>query len=96
MEYTVLIGFATGVISFVIGYLTFMRNRDKDTRSDAHRDAVLGAKLDMVVSGVETIKVDLKTSDKRITELSEHLIRTDESVKQAHKRLDKIEDRIEV
>ena len=96
MEFTVLVGFATGVISFVIGYLTFMKNRDKDNRSDAHRDAVLEAKMDMVVSGVETIKLDIKSSDKRITELSEHLIRTDESVKHAHKRLDKIEDKLEV
>lgn len=95
MELTVTIGFITGVITFFIGYLTFMRNRDKDTRSDAQRDAVLETKIDMIAVGVETIKVDLKASDKRITELSEHVIRTDESVKQAHRRIDKIEDKIE-
>lgn len=95
MELTVTIGFITGVITFFIGYLTFMRNRDKDTRTDAQRDAVLETKIDMIAVGVETIKVDLKASDKRITELSEHVIRTDESVKQAHKRIDKIEDKIE-
>lgn len=95
MEMTVTIGFITGVITFFIGYLTFMRNRDKDTRSDAQRDAVLETKIDMIAVGVETIKVDLKASDKRITELSEHVIRTDESVKQAHRRIDKIEDKIE-
>ena len=95
MELTVTIGFITGVVTFFIGYLTFMKNRDKDTRSDAQRDAVFETKLDMIAVNVETIKVDMKTSDKRISELSEHLIRTDESVKQAHKRIDKIEDKIE-
>ncbi|MFJ7982408.1 hypothetical protein ACIQ1D_19280 [Lysinibacillus xylanilyticus] len=95
MELTVTVGFITGIISFFIGYLAFMRNRDKDTRSDAQRDAVLETKLDMIAVGVETIKVDLKASDKRITELSEYVIRTDESVKQAHKRIDKIEVKIE-
>lgn len=95
MELTVAIGFITGVITFFIGYLTFMKNRDKDTRSDAQRDAIMETKLDMIVTGVDTIRFDLKDSNKRISEISEHLIRTDESVKQAHKRIDKIEDKIE-
>lgn len=92
---TVTIGFITGVITFFIGYLTFMRNRDKDTRSDAQRDAVFETKIDMIAVGVDTIKVDLRANEKRISEISEQLIRTDESAKQAHKRIDKIEDKFE-
>ena len=95
MDTTVTIGFITGVITFFIGYLTFMKNRDKDNRTDAHRDAKIETKIDMVITGVETIRLDLKDSNKRISEISEHLIRTDESVKQAHKRLDRIEEKIE-
>lgn len=92
---TISIGFMTGAVTFVIGYLTFMKNRDKDNRTDAKRDAILETKLDMIAVNVDTIKFDIKSSDKRITELSEHLIRTDESVKQAHKRIDKIEHKID-
>lgn len=95
MELTVTIGFITGVITFFIGYLTFMKNRDKDTRSDAQRDAKLETKLDMIAVNVETIKVDIKSNEKRISEISEQLIRTDESAKQAHRRIDKIEDKFE-
>lgn len=95
MELTVTIGFITGVITFFIGYLTFMKNRDKDTRTDAQRDAKLETKIDMIAIGVDTIKVDLRTNEKRISEISEQLIRTDESAKQAHRRIDKIEDKIE-
>lgn len=92
---TISIGFITGAVTFLIGYLTFMRNRDKDNRNDAHRDAKIETKIDMVITGVETIRLDLKDSNKRISEISEHLIRTDESVKQAHKRIDRIEEKIE-
>ena len=92
---TISIGFMTGAVTFIIGYLTFMKNRDKDTRAEAQRDAKLETKIDMIAVDINTIKFDIKTSDKRITELSEHLIRTDESVKQAHKRIDKIEEKIE-
>lgn len=95
MELTVTIGFLIGVITFFIGYLTFLKNRDKDTRSDAKRDATLETKIDMIAVGVDTIKVDMRANEKRISEISEQLIRTDESAKQAHRRIDKIEDKIE-
>ena len=92
---TITIGFITGVITFFIGYLTFMKNRDKDTRSDAHRDAMLEAKLDTIATGVDTIRLEQKDSNKSIAEIREHLVRTDERVKQITERVDKIEERIE-
>ncbi len=95
MDMTVTIGFLTGVITFFIGYLSFMRNRDKETRSDAHRDAKLETKLDMIATNIDIIRVEQKDSNKSIAEIREHLIRTDERVKQITERVDKIEERIE-
>ena len=94
MDTTVTIGFITGLITFFIGYLSFMKNRDKDTRIDAHRDAKIESKIDMVISGVDVIKQDLKESEKKISDINEHIIRTDESLKQGLKRLDRIEGKI--
>jgi len=79
---------ATGV---VLGLLTFNRNRDKDMRNDASESAVIRTKLDNISLGVDSIRVDFKTSEKRVTELSERMIRVEESSKQAHKRIDSIE-----
>ena len=93
---TISIGFVTGAVTFVIGYLTFMRNRDKDTRSDAHREAKLETKIDMIVSGVSDIRVELKDSNKRIAELSEYQIRADERLKQVTERVERIEEKIEI
>ena len=94
MELTVLIGFATGIITFFIGYLTFLKNRDKDTRLDARRDAVMESKLDVISQGVDTIKIDSKSSELKISQMHENYIRIEESLKQAHKRIDKIEEKI--
>lgn len=94
MEATVLIGFATGIITFFIGYLTFLKNRDKDTRLDARRDAVMESKLDVISQGVETFRIDSKSNELRVSQMHENYIRIEESLKQAHKRIDKIEEKI--
>lgn len=95
MDITVTIGFITGMVTFLIGYATFMKSRDKDNRSDAKRDAIIETKIDMIANNIDTIRLDQKDSNIRIGELSEHLIRTDERVKQAHERIDRMEEKFD-
>lgn len=83
------------VITFFIGYLSFMRSRDKDTIADAQREAILETKLNMIANGVNTMILDQKDITNRLTTLSEHAIRTDERVRQAHERIDKLEEKLE-
>ena len=49
-----------------------------------------GAKLDFINAGVESIRIDMKANEKSINNLSERMVRVEESSKQAHKRLDDI------
>ncbi|RUL56449.1 hypothetical protein [Lysinibacillus antri] len=83
-----LIGLVCTVLGALIGFLSFNRNRDKDVRNDASESAVIRTKLDAINSGVESIRIDIKAQEMRVTELSERVIRVEESSKQAHKRLD--------
>lgn len=85
------IGVLIAVGSFIISYLTLNRNRDKDVKNDASDSAVIRTKLDNINSGVESIRIDIKAQEMRVTGLSERVIRVEESSKQAHKRLDKME-----
>lgn len=78
------------VVGFLISFWGFVRSRDKEVKKEATETAVTNTKLDHIGSGVNSIQVDMKVSDRRITELSEQIIRTDESAKSAHKRIDKI------
>jgi septal ring factor EnvC (AmiA/AmiB activator) len=79
------------VAAVLIGILTFNRNRDKDVKSDASESAVIKTKLDNISSGIDSIRIDIKANEKRVSELSERVIRIEESSKQAHKRLDNFE-----
>jgi septal ring factor EnvC (AmiA/AmiB activator) len=85
------IGILCTIIGLLIGILTFNRNRDKDVKSDASKNAVIETKLDNISTGVASIQIDMKATEKRTSEISERLIRVEESTKQAHKRIDHIE-----
>ena len=85
------VGVIGALVGFIISYFGFMRNRDKDVKKDAANDAVISEKLNHIGSGVDSIRVDMKVSERRVTEISEQLIRTDEIAKSAHKRIDGIE-----
>ncbi|MEH7342773.1 hypothetical protein V7122_02615 [Bacillus sp. JJ1532] len=85
------IGLLCTLLGAVIGILTFSRNRDKDVRTDASESAVIKTKLDNINAGVESIRIDIKANEKQTLALSERVTRVEESSKQAHKRLDKIE-----
>lgn len=87
------IGVVCTIICLVIGFFTFSRNRDKDVKSDATENAVIWTKLDNIGSGVESIRVDMKVSERKQEEITERVIRVEESAKQAHKRLDGIKER---
>lgn len=88
MELTILIGLLSGLVGIIIGIATFSRNRDKDVKQDAARQAVMETKLDTISSGVLTIQVDLKAHEKKWDDMDTRLVRVEESSKSAHKRID--------
>ncbi|MFJ7681669.1 hypothetical protein [Peribacillus butanolivorans] len=93
---TTCIGLLCTVAGLIIGFFTFSRNRDKDVKGDATESAIIKTKLDNIGQSVDSIRIDFKASDQRWTALSETVIRIDESTKQAHKRIDKIENKGEI
>lgn len=84
------IGLACTLIGGLIGFLTFNRNRDKDVKNDASELAVIRTTLTNISSGVSSIQIDIKANERRTNELSERVIRVEESAKQAHKRIDEV------
>jgi peptidoglycan hydrolase CwlO-like protein len=80
----------------LIGFLTFNRNRDKDVRNDASKSAVIETELRNISLGIDSIRIDIKANERRVSELSERVIRVEESSKQAHKRIDHIENKGEM
>lgn len=75
----------------IVGYLTFQRNTKSDVKQDTRDSTSVAVKLDYISKGVDDIRLDIKSANREIDSLKEKYIRVDESTKQAHKRLDKIE-----
>lgn len=86
----VAIGAISVLFGMLISYLTFMKGRDKEIKTDATEQAKVSVKLDHISSGVDDIKLDLKTNERQINQLNTELVKVNESVKSAHKRIDRI------
>ena len=89
----------TGVIvalgALIISALGLLLSTRKDTRSDAAGTARMETKLDGIASGVEDIRVEMRTTRERVNGLSERLSAVESSCKSAHHRLDQLENRHE-
>lgn len=93
MSIDVQIGIVCAVGGLLIGFFTFNRTRDNDVKTDATESGVIKTKLEQISAGIDSIRIDIKTNERRVTELSERVIRVEESSKQAHKRIDQIENK---
>lgn len=94
------LGLLIAFFAVVIAYLGYSLNRTKSIREDGQNTAVINTKLDNIERGVESIRIDIKANERRVSELAEKHVRIeesfyriDESLKLAHKRLDKLEDK---
>lgn len=88
------IGAVCTLIGTLIAYLTFTKNREKDTAEKAKEDGSLSAQLLHISSGVDEIRIDMRANEKEMNRMSEQIIRVEESTKSAHKRLNKVEKKL--
>lgn len=89
---TISIALVCTVVGAIISYATFQRNRGRDIRADTREEADTKAKLDYISKGVDDIRIDIKAQQRDIQELKERVVRNEESVKSAHKRIDGLEE----
>ncbi len=90
----------TGVIAAIaalsgilLGWLGHSRSKRNEVAQAAGVDAVQRADVEYIKRGVDDIKVDVRVQGQRMDGFAERLTRVEESAKQAHKRLDKLEDK---
>jgi peptidoglycan hydrolase CwlO-like protein len=88
---TVEVGVLVSVLMLIIAYLGYQLNKQKETKADSRQDAKLQTQLEYISKGVDDIRIDLKANEKQIGMLGERVTRVEESAKQAHKRIDKLE-----
>ena len=86
------IALACSLLGAIISYLTFQKNNRKDIKAETREEAETRTKLDYISKGVDDIRIDIKAQQRDIQELKERVVKTEESVKAAHRRLDTLEE----
>ncbi len=79
------------VAAIVFGYMAFSRNRKKDDREDGGEKAAMMSDIGYIKANTEEIKAEQKEQRKINTEVVTRLTAVEESAKQAHKRIDRME-----
>lgn len=86
-----LIGLVCTIIGAAGAFLTQKRNFKQDTQEETKNFTQVETKIDYISKGVDDIRIDIKSQDRKIYDLSERIVRVEESAKSAHKRLDNFE-----
>jgi peptidoglycan hydrolase CwlO-like protein len=79
------------VIGTIIGAFTLYNQFKKDTKSDGEKDGEIKNQLNYIGKGVDDIRLDIRAQDRKIDDISERVIRVEESTKSAHHRIDSLE-----
>lgn len=88
---TAAISAAAAISGIVLGWLGRSRTVKHDAATEATKDARLQADIEFIKLGVDDLRVEQRAQGKRFDELTERVTRVEESAKQAHKRIDRLE-----
>lgn len=92
IELTVLISIVTGLGGFILSYMKWGKDRDKDMQTEGRQDGVMLTELGYIKANTEDIKSEQKEQRKINTEVYERLASVESSAKQAHHRIDHLEE----
>jgi hypothetical protein len=90
MSWVEVLGIISTVCAIVFGYIAFARNKTKDTQEEAKNDATLLTEIGYIKANTDEIKAEQKEQRKTNLDFLTRLTAVEESVKQAHKRIDEM------
>ena len=90
IELAIIISALSLIFGVYSGMAAIRRNNKSDNRREASEMTMVIVKLEDISSGISEIKTDLRNVKGDIKEITERLIVAEQSVKQAHERLDGI------
>lgn len=94
MDPVTLISILAAVAGVVFGITTFFRNKKKDDAEDGRESGAILTELGYIKSGVDDLKRKQEKADEQNRDILRGLTTVEESTKQAHKRIDALEGRI--
>lgn len=88
------IGIVVGIAGVVFGCVAFFRNKKGDDEEEGKKDGVVLTELGYIKSGVDDLKRKMEKQDEQHIEVISRLTAVEASAKQAHKRLDRLEGKV--
>lgn len=85
----------SAICAIVFGYIAFVRNRDSDKAKEVKNDATILTELGYIKGGIDDVKAEQREQRKTNTDFVGRLVSVEASAKQAHKRIDHIEQQID-
>ena len=85
---TAAISAAAAISGIVLGWL----GRSRTVRRDGAEDGELRASVNYIRQAVDEMRVEMRSQSQRYDLLAERLTRVEESAKQAHRRIDRLEN----
>lgn len=89
---TAVISVLAALSGMVLGWAGRARAIRQDTVQETKAEAMQRADVEYIKRGVDDMKVEQKLQRQQFEAVSERLTRVEESAKQAHKRIDRLED----
>lgn len=88
MTIETVVAIAVPLIALAFTAMTFKKNADKDTGASAAERATMNANISYIRTSIDEIKLDNKSIQKDVSELTKKVVEVEASAKSAHKRLD--------
>jgi septal ring factor EnvC (AmiA/AmiB activator) len=95
IELAILISVVSVVFSIFFGLKNNKRSDTKDIEERVRNDTKINVKLDNISQTTQDIKNEIASMRDDIKSHNDRIIKVEESVKQAHKRLDIMENRLD-
>ena len=86
-----IVGAVVGVAGMVISFITILRNKKSDDKSEGKEDGIVLTELGYIKKGIEGIEQRLETQENRYVTVVRDIAEVTSSVKQAHHRIDRLE-----
>lgn len=91
IEVSLLLSGVSIAFAIFFGISTRNRNVKKDTQDEAREDATILTKLENIQNTMIEVKSEMGSYRNEMKEIREYYIRASESLKQLHKRVDRID-----
>ena len=86
-----IISAVVGIGGLIFGFVTYSRNKKTDDAAEGQKGGIMLTEIGYIKAGIDDGKRDTREFRVEIQTLHDKITRTEESCKQAHKRIDGLE-----